>query len=141
MFVSVTRLRVRSVLLLPVFLYRSHQCVRQAVVAKGFRGGVTLIDKGRVFWTLTQWDSERSMKAYRGAQPHAAVMPKIVDWCSEAAVTHFEHEGETLPSWREAWQRLTQTPRFIALNHPNDGHQARRIAEPDQDEWRTRTMK
>jgi len=62
---------------------------RQAVRAAGFAGGRLLIDKHRTYWTLTLWDNEKSMKAFRGSGAHGRVMPKLVEWCDEAAYAHW----------------------------------------------------
>ena len=141
MFVSVTRLRLRSLLLLPAFLHRSRQCIKQATVSPGFRNGATLFDRGLVFWTLTVWDSERAMKAYRGAGAHAAVMPSLARWCSEGAVTNFEQDIDTLPAWSEAWKRLSEKPRFFPLDHPSGRHLDRRIEpQPAEGSWRSSSM-
>lgn len=140
MFVSITRLRLRSVFFLPVFLYRTSSAARQARSAPGFRQGATLTDRGRVFWTMTLWDDERSMKTYRGSGAHGAVMPRLAKWCNEAAVTHFEQESASLPSWQEAWERLTAAPRWSRIDHPNENHNARRIAPPDRAAWRNRKI-
>src|SRR5260370_42136336 len=79
MLASVTRLRVRSVRYLLMFVCKSFLAQRQAVRAPGFFGGSLLVDAGLTVWTLTVWESERAMKAFRGCEPHARVMPRLVD--------------------------------------------------------------
>lgn len=59
MLVSVTRLRVRSFLNLPAFLWMTFLAQRQTVRAPGFIGGRLLIDYQRTFWTLTVWENEK----------------------------------------------------------------------------------
>jgi heme-degrading monooxygenase HmoA len=51
---------------------------RQVVRAPGFLGSKLLIDRKHTYWTLTMWEDERAMKAFRGSGAHAAVMPKLV---------------------------------------------------------------
>jgi hypothetical protein len=89
MVVSVTRLRVRSWRHVPAFLWYTFVSQRQVVRAAGFSGGRLLIDARRTFWTLTAWEDERAMKAFRGTGAHARVMPRLFDWCDEAAYAHW----------------------------------------------------
>ena len=90
MFASVTRLRVRSVVYLPAFLWQTLLSQRQVLRAPGFFGGKLLIDVRRTFWTLTVWESDRTMKAFRGTGSHAKVMPHLVEWCDEASFEAFD---------------------------------------------------
>ncbi len=70
MFVSVTRLRVRSFVYLPHFLWYTFTIQRQAENAPGLIGVRLLVDSNRTYWTLTSWESEKAMQAFRGAVPH-----------------------------------------------------------------------
>jgi len=74
MFVSVTRLRVRRFIDLPVFLWKTQLAKRQVIRVPGFLGGKLLVDGHRTYWTLTVWESDRAMKAYRGSGAHSGVM-------------------------------------------------------------------
>lgn len=78
MLASVTRLRVRSFLYLPAFLWMTFLAQRQTVRASGFIGGRLLVDRHRTYWTLTVWEDEKAMKGFRGSGPHARAMPKLV---------------------------------------------------------------
>src|SRR5947208_3087596 len=73
MFASVTRLRVRSPKFLPLFLWRTFSIQRQVMRAGGFLGGRLLVDVRLTFWTLTVWESEQAMKAFRGSDARADV--------------------------------------------------------------------
>jgi hypothetical protein len=97
MFASVTRLRVRSLKYLPAFLWMTFRSQRQVLCATGFLGGRLLVDAKRTFWTLTVWESERAMKAFRGDGPHAQAMPKLVEWCDEAAYVHWSPASTEVP--------------------------------------------
>src|ERR1700730_7734659 len=101
MFASVTRLRVRSVRFLPAFLWHTFLSQRQAVRASGFSGGRLLIDSGLTFWTLTVWDSEETMRKFRSVGSHARVMPRLAEWCDEAAYAHWAASGNSIPTWTE----------------------------------------
>jgi Domain of unknown function (DUF3291) len=130
MFASVTRLRVRSVWFVPGFLWMTLRSQRQVVRAAGFVGGRLLVDRGLTFWTLTVWESEGAMKAFRGSGPHAKVMPKLVEWCNEAAYAHWNPAGASVPTWPEAYDHLTSEGKLSRVAHPSPDHEARRFPPP-----------
>jgi hypothetical protein len=130
MLASVTRLRVRSVRYLPPFVWGTFLSQRQAVRAPGFLGGGLLLDAHRTFWTLTVWESERAMKAFRGTAPHAKVMPRLVEWCDEASYAHWIPTGASVPSWPEACEHLVAEGRLSRVAHPSPAHDARQVAKP-----------
>jgi heme-degrading monooxygenase HmoA len=130
MFASVTRLRVRSLMYLPAFLWQTCLSQRQVVRAHGFAGGRLLVDKRLTFWTLTTWQDERAMKAFRGSGPHSKVMPHLVEWCDEAAYAHWVSSGDAVPSWQEASEHLVADGRLSRVAHPSASHDARQFAKP-----------
>ena len=130
MLASVTRLRVRSLMYLPAFLWQTFLSQRQVVRAPGFFGGRLLVDRKRTYWTLTVWQDERAMKAFRGSAPHAKVMPRLVEWCNEAAYTHWAASGDSVPSWQEAYEHLIAEGRLSRVAHASASHDARQFAEP-----------
>jgi len=130
MLASVTRLRVRSVRYLPPFVWETFLSQRQASRALGFLGGSLLLDVHRTFWTLTVWESERAMKAFRGTAPHAKVMPRLVEWCDEAAYAHWLPTGASIPSWPEAYEQLVAGGRLSRVARPSPAHDARQFAKP-----------
>ena len=128
MLVSVTRLRIKSWWYLPQFFWMNEHAVRQVKKVPGFLGGFTLMDRHRAFWTMTKWDSAGAMRSYRGAGAHLAAMRKLPGWCDEASVVHWE--GESLPTWTEAWQRMQSEGRFTPVNTPSNAQREKRIAAP-----------
>jgi len=130
MLASVTRLRVRSVRYIPAFLWMTFLSQRQVARAPGFLGGRLLLDAGRTFWTLTAWDSEHAMKVFRGAGPHAKVMPRLVEWCDEASYAHWSPTGTSVPSWPEAYEHLVAEARLSRVAHPSPTHATRQFAKP-----------
>jgi len=64
-FISVTRLRVRSFIYLPQFLRDAFKSMRQVGRSSGFLGGRLLVNAKNVFWTMTAWKDEAVMNAYR----------------------------------------------------------------------------
>lgn len=130
MFVSVTRLRVRSLRFLPLFFLRNYLAQRQVVRAPGFFGGRLLVDRRRTFWTLSVWENERAMKAFRGSGAHGAVMPRLLNWCDEASYAHWEPVSAEVPDWREAYEHLLKDGRLSRVENPSQDHQARRFTPP-----------
>jgi heme-degrading monooxygenase HmoA len=124
MLASVTRLRVRSLRYVPAFLWITFLSQRQAARAPGFLGGRLLVDAGWTFWTLTTWESERAMKAFRGA------MPRLVEWCDEASYAHWIPARDSVPSWLEGYEHLVAEGRLSRVAHPSPSHDARRFAQP-----------
>lgn len=129
-FISVTRLRVRSFRYLLQFVWKSMKTARQAERSPGFLLGRLARCPGNVFWTVTAWTDEAAMNGYRTAGAHRAVMPKLLDWCDEAAVVHWNQESSELPSWPEAHRRMAGEGRPSKVNHPSPDHQARHIPMP-----------
>jgi hypothetical protein len=91
-------------------------------------GGRLLLDAGRTFWTLTAWEGEREMKAFRGAGAHARVMPRLAAWCDEASYAHWI--SDDLPSWQEAHEQLIRDGRLSRVAHPSANHEARQFPKP-----------
>ena len=130
MLVSVTRLRVRSLMFLPAFLWQTFLSQRQVVRAPGFSGGRLLVDAKRTYWTLTVWQDERALRAFRGSAPHAKVMPRLVEWCDEASYAHWVPNGDSVPSWQEAHEHLIAEGRRSRVAHPSASHDAGQFAKP-----------
>jgi hypothetical protein len=128
MFISVTRLRLRHWWTLPEFFWRSRRSIVQAARSDGFLAGYTLMDRRWTFWTMTGWQSETAMKAYRGSGPHKVAMQKLFKWCDEASVAHWQ--ADQLPSWAEAWEGLKLRGRFTPVKHPSEAHRQKHVAAP-----------
>jgi hypothetical protein len=129
-FVSVTRLRVRSLFYLPQFMVWAFKSSRQAQRSEGFLGGRLLREARNAFWTLTVWQDDAAMNAYRTQGAHRTAMPKLLDWCDEAAVAHWTQESPELPGWSEAYDRMAKEGRISKVNHPSPVHLAHQIPPP-----------
>jgi hypothetical protein len=75
----------------------------------------------RAFWTVTLWRDAEAMRAYRRAGTHLAAMPKLLDWCDEAAVATLA-DVEALPEPEEAARRLAAEGRVSKVRHPSPAH-------------------
>ena len=129
-YISLTRLRLRSARYLLAFVPRVLSSGRQAQRAPGFLGGKMLYELPLTFWTATTWVDEAAMRAYRIASPHRAGMPLLLDWCDEAAVAHWSQTSATLPDWLEAHRRMVAEGRLSKVRHPSSAQAASRIAAP-----------
>jgi heme-degrading monooxygenase HmoA len=130
MFVSVTRLRLRSVRFLPRFIIDAAQAARQTGRSSGFLRGRVLPDRGMTFWTITLWQDEQAMRNYRSSGRHGLIMRRLAGWCSEAAVVHWTSSDAELPDWTEAHRRLSSEGRLSKVDHPSPEHIERRFREP-----------
>jgi Domain of unknown function (DUF3291) len=128
--VSVTRLRVRKWRFLPAFLVGAIRSALQAKSAAGAIRVAALADARRAFWTCTVWDDEKSMRAFLNSGSHRRVMPRLLDWCDEAAVAHWEQESSEAPSWREALVRMRRVGRRSRVRFPSAAQDQFDIPEP-----------
>src|SRR5215468_3511696 len=104
-FVSVTRLRVRSIwYFLPFSLaaWRSRDQLRHA---PGFIEGRLTIEFPFAFWTMTIWKSQEDMRRL----PH---------WCDEASYVHWEQRDLQLPPIDEAYVQLRNQGITSKVTHP-----------------------
>jgi heme-degrading monooxygenase HmoA len=120
--ISITRLRVRSIRFLPVFALNANRSLRQVRTSAGFQGGSLLADRNWTFWTMTAWDSQESMRGFMTAGSHKAAMPRLLDWCDEASVVHWDQAEAALPSWTEADQRMRASGRASKVRNPSPQH-------------------
>ena len=126
--ISVTRLHLRSARYLVPFAWHTFRSARQARRAPGFLGGWLAGDAARGSWTITAWRDEAAMRAYRNTVAHFRAMPKLLDWCDEASVVHWQQGAPTLPDMAEASRRMVAEGRVSKVNHPSPAHAAKRIA-------------
>lgn len=115
---------------MPLFVFDTLQTLWQVRRSSGFKSGALLPDRSWTFWTMTAWDSQASMRAYMTSGSHKRAMPKLMQWCDEASVAHWEQEDTTLPSWSEADRRMRTTGRISKVLHPSAEHAQLRYREP-----------
>jgi heme-degrading monooxygenase HmoA len=125
MFVSLTRLHLRSKRFFLPFVLYTWRSGRQAKRSPGFRGGHVGSDAQGGNWTMTAWDSEAAMRAFRNTGAHAIAMRKLLGWCDEASFAQYTTEDEALPSSDYAYERL-RAGRISKVNHPSAAHAAGR---------------
>jgi hypothetical protein len=123
-FVSVTRLHLASSFSFPAFLFYALSSSRQASRSAGFRGGWLGRDAESGFWTVTVWDNADAMRAYRNSGIHLRAMPKLVRWCDEAAIAHFEQPGDAAPDPAAAYERMKNAGKLSKVAKPSARHQS-----------------
>ncbi len=67
------------------------------------------------------------MNAFRITLPHRDAMPKLLEWCDEAAVVHWNQESAELPDWETAERRMAESGRLSKVNHPSADQRAGRL--------------
>lgn len=130
MVISLTRLRLASSRFLPGFVWFSVGSIRQARAAPGFRGMRLLADRRLTFWTMTAWDNEASMKAYRGSGAHRAAMRYLSGWCDEASVARWSGPAETMGDWAAAYRRMSADGTASHVKRPSAGQTAKTWPPP-----------
>jgi hypothetical protein len=128
--VSITRLRLRSYLYLPLFMLHAMRSSRQAAAADGILGFETRNEAGRVFWTKTIWSEETNMKRFRGSGAHQLAMRLLSSICDEAAYTRWTQDSPELPTWEEAHSRMLREGHLSKVKHPSLLHAAGQTAPP-----------
>ena len=127
-FVSVTRLRLRSIRYLPGFAIDALRTRSQVAASTGFVSGSLLPDRRLTFWTLTMWDKAESMRAYITSGSHRVAMPKLMHWCDEASIVHWDQPDAAMPDWAEADMRMRRDGRPSKVRHPTPEHLAMAFA-------------
>ena len=133
-YLSITRFRLRNgnPIGLALFFWHTLRSSRQAQRSPGFWIGKMLAGKQHTYWTLTLWQEEASMKAYRKTGSHRAAMRgmSLLDrFCSEAATYGRPYEGLELPHPNDLLDELNSGGRFLTLSRPSAAHRDR-VLEP-----------
>lgn len=126
--VSITRLRVRSIFYMPVFLLHALRTGTQAQKADGILGVETRFEKNNVVWTKTVWTDETAMKKYRGSGAHQIAMRILSELCNEASVARWQQLETDLPTWEDAHHRMLTEGKLSKVKHPSPLHAAGRTA-------------
>jgi hypothetical protein len=105
-----------------MFGFHAQRSISQIRNANGCICMALLKDKGRVFWTMTMWADELSMKAYMITGSHRKAMPRLTGWADEASVVHWYQDHPERPDWAEAARRMRADGRPSKLRHPGPHH-------------------
>ena len=130
MIISVTRLRLRSLRFLLPFIVYSFRSMRQVNRSPGNIAADAMRDQHGGFWTRSVWRDVESMRAFMTSRAHRQAMPKLLDWCDEAALVHWEQDTPALPEWDEAHRRLVTQGRRSKVRHPSPAHETLDVPVP-----------
>ena len=130
MIISVTRLRLRSLRFLLPFIVYSFRSMRQVKRSPGNIAADAMRDQHGGFWTRSVWRDVESMRAFMTSGAHRQAMPKLLDWCDEAALVHWEQDTPALPEWDEAHRRLVTQGRRSKVRHPSPAHETLDVPVP-----------
>ncbi len=129
---AMTRLRLKSVRLLPRFIWASEAAVDRLRTAPGFLRGKLLAELNLAMWTASLWHSEEGMRAFYLSGAHRALTPKLREFACESIVGHVPYESSELPSWQFIYENLCKVGRYsdALLSEPSDNHRNRNVTRP-----------
>ncbi|UXX77767.1 hypothetical protein N7E81_10335 [Reichenbachiella carrageenanivorans] len=104
MYVSITRLKLKSIWLLPKFAKQSGRVAKQAQDSPGYIK-VKLSNRWfRYFYTLTLWRSRADMQQFVIHGDHKVAMQEWSKFATE--VKALGYETEAAPKWKEVRKRI-----------------------------------
>jgi heme-degrading monooxygenase HmoA len=119
-FISVTRLRVKSLFFLFSFIRANEASVKELKSSSGLLMGKELIDKKLTFWTITLWEDEDSMKKFRGSLSHRKAMQHLPKLCNEASYHHWFQEENECPNWTTISDKLYSEGKLSKVRNPSN---------------------
>jgi hypothetical protein len=130
--VAVTRLRIRRLWFLPSFTWYAMRSTLQARRLDSNLRTLILKDRGLVFWTITVWQDQAAMRAFRNSGAHKAAMAKLFKWCDEATYVHWQQEDDAPPDWKTAYNRLVAEGVVSRVKNPSGNHATRSFPAPKE---------
>ena len=89
---------------------------------------------------MTLWNEESDMKAYRIADAHKKAMPRLLNWCDEASVVHWQQPEDEFPEWQYSYERMKKEGRVSKVRHPSPHHQNMNVPPPRYPSQTERTL-
>jgi heme-degrading monooxygenase HmoA len=112
------------------FFFHAFRSSRQAKAASGHLKMALLPDAHRTFWTCTVWTDEAAMKSFMLSGAHREAMPRLIEWCDEASVTHWQQDTDQLPDWNAACDRMQREGRRSKVRYPSPAQDKFEIPPP-----------
>jgi hypothetical protein len=128
-FISATRLRVKSIFFMPGFIISNESSIKQLIKTYGFLGGRELIDKNLTFWTITMWEADANMKEFRNSSPHRKAMQKLPIWCDEASYVHWTQEENQFPDWKMIFEKMLIEGKTSKVRNPSENQLSKNYPE------------
>lgn len=129
-YLSMTRLKLKSVIYLLPFSIQNEQVIRQLRTSHGFLKGKELATPSLSMWTATLWNSLEDLRAFYLSGSHKEAMKNINQWSSEAVSGHQEVDSNELPDWDNIRLQLLNVGHFANLKEPSFAHQKGIILKP-----------
>ncbi len=126
MLISVTRLHIRKWRFIFGFFQHTLRSRRQIQSSAGFVRGFFAREGWRGFWTVTLWQDELSMKAFRNSGAHLRAMTTLSGWCDEASYVHWGQSDVTMPTVNTIFERLRDQGNLSRVSYPSPAHQGGR---------------
>ncbi len=104
MFVSYTRLELKSYWKLFQFLSASNKAKKQAETSSGNQQVATYNEGFRYFLTLSAWDKKEDMLRFMRSGAHAEAMKRSKEFAKSVVTINFDLDY--IPDWKEAKERL-----------------------------------
>lgn len=105
MFIVITEIKVKNLFKFPAFLKHSVRSHDQAKKAPG-NIHTSLNGKRLSGYTITAWNSEADMTAFRNSGAHKTAMQEMKKISSAFRTVHYH--ADKAPSWQEAFAILKQ---------------------------------
>ncbi|GGV65145.1 DUF3291 domain-containing protein [Streptomyces griseoloalbus] len=121
-FVMASRFEVRSLKDVPRFFWKSLAAWGQVRKAPGALGAsLEARPFGKVFYTLSAWESREALYAYARTDPHKSVMTGVRETMRDSTFTFWEVPVDRLPiDWDDAKRRIAVQAQAQA--NASDGH-------------------
>ncbi len=105
---TVTRMRVRNPLVMPMFVFASFRAAWAASRTPGnARVRLLGLPPFPIFSTLSVWESREAMHRFAGSPAHRAAMAGMSRWAARGRFTTFETETPRV-GWRRAGRMLRE---------------------------------
>lgn len=106
-----SRFELKSPWRSPAFLLNSMRIWRQARRSPGLLGvSLRAHPVGGVYWTLSAWTDESSLREFARTDPHRTIMKKARPWTKSATFRFWTVPADKLtpgPLWADAVARIT----------------------------------
>lgn len=104
MFISVTRLNLKSKRKLPNFFFHTIKSIIQSKKEEGLKHSSFYKEGWDTYWTLTVWESKEHMKLFRNNGNHLKAMKLSRNIAGKLELINWE--AEAIPTWNECKDRL-----------------------------------